>query len=87
MTTCLGATTTSSRVSWLLLDFPIKISPFQEFGITDAAKNIGLEVLDIEPEEKLPEGMKDPHVVALSEEPQVPQNQGSRLYPDLSSLM
>jgi len=60
---------------------------FSKFGITDAAKNIGLEVLDIEPEEKLPEGMKDPHVVALSEEPQVPQNQGSRLYPDLSSLM
>jgi len=56
-------------------------SLFSKFGITDAAKSIGLEVLDIETKED-----EEASIVA-EEEPQVVEALGSRLYPDLSSLM
>jgi len=64
-------------------------SLFSKFGVSEAAKSISLEALDIDSNAEMPEVSDDPHNQALAEEPQpqVVQNLGSRLYPDLSSMM
>jgi len=62
-------------------------SLFSKFGISEAAKNIGLEALDIDDEIEVPEVLNDPHTQVVAEKAEVVQNLGSRLYPDLSSMM
>merc|ERR1719250_78282 len=64
-------------------------SLFSKLGISEAAKSISLEALDIDSNAVIPEVSDDPHTQALAEEPQpqVVQNLGSSLYPDLSSMM